>query len=182
MSEPVENGGAGWVLVGVGAVLLIWSLVYLVISIVGLAFGGCTALMGIAEVFESGDPFLMLMGIVGAITPLINTVAYLIFVVLSIVVIVGGIRFNQFRSFGLVRMASFLTTGIPLVALLLSLISLINICAPGSCLTVCSSLICANIPTIIMLLIGGGATFYAMSVLGRDEVAAQFAMNDAQEA
>ena len=178
MSEPVENGGAGWVLVGVGAVQLIWALIYLVMSVLGFAMGGCGALMGIAAVLDSGDPTLMCMGIYGAVIPLINMLAYLIFSIMAVVIIVGGIRFNQFRSFGMVRMASFFATGIPLLALLLSLTAICG--ALTNPLGLCTGLICSNIPSFIMLLLGGGATFYAMSVMGRDEVAAQFAMNDAQ--
>ena len=130
--------------------------------------------------FDTGDVMTGCVFVYNAIFPLVNTVAYLVFVCLTIVVIVGGIRFNQFKGFGMARMASMLALGIPICALLLSLTSICN--ALTSCgASVCTGLICGNIPTLVMLLLGGGAGIYGMVVLKRPEVAAQFAMNDAQE-
>lgn len=177
-TDRVDNGGAGWGLVAGGVIALLWSLGYFVWSLVNLLWGGAMLMGSLAAVMDSGDPMQVVFGVVSVISPIIQLLAYLITAILAVLTIVAGVRFNAFRSYGLVKLGAVACVGGPVVGLLASLTSFCNI-STGLCC--CVGFVLGNIPTLIVTVICLAVTIYAFVVLKRPEVAAAFAVNDAQE-
>jgi len=175
--NTVSNGGAGWILVAAGAITIVWALLYFVWSLIGFVTGGITALLGIAVVFDSGDPLLMIQGLFGVLAPVIQMIAYFLIVLLAGIGIFGGVRLNQFKSYGTARLGAVAITAGPVLGLLASLTAFCNFAGFPCC---CLSFVIGNIPTLVLTLLCLGATIYAFVVMKREEVQAAFAVNDAE--
>jgi hypothetical protein len=146
--DDARAGAPAWILLASGVVHLLYSAVYVLWTLVPLAWGLWVSLSAWLE----GEPLSTVLGslVMAGTVPFVQLVC-LTFLA-SLVVIWGGLRLNQYRSKGLVWLAVLCTLGIPLVCMLVNAGSAMNLGSLGmGCITGC---LLGNVPTLVTLFFG----------------------------
>jgi len=158
--DPADNKGAGWALVAAGVLNLLFGIAYLIWTIVGLALYGLQSITIAMDILNNGGGFEAIIAVVPLIAPFFQLFVYLIVPVMAAITIFSGLRFNSFRSKGLVWFGTILVVGVPVLSLVSSLAS---VCNSGCCCI-------GNVPTLVLLVIDGGIAGYAAYMLSQPEV------------
>jgi hypothetical protein len=127
--------GVGLVLVGIGN--LIYALIYGIWTTLGLMGGGFIALSqvlaatGVTQAETNAGTILL--GVLAAVAPFIQLVAYVIVAGFAAVTLFGGVRLLLGRSPGVVKVGALLGVLGPVLGLLANAMSLLNIGTLGLC-------------------------------------------------
>jgi hypothetical protein len=160
----------GWIALLLAGVLdLLYGLVYLVWSILGLIGGGVSAIANLPAILDNGadDPVTLAMTVLALVMPIVSIVVFVVVPVMSLITVLAAFRFRAFRSKGLVWLGILAGVGAPALGLVSSLTACLN-CA-------CVGFLLGNVGTIPVLLVAGGLAAYAAFVLTRPEIAEAFA-------
>ena len=150
--------------------MFIWSGFSLLLSIGGIGTGVLMAL-------DTGEPTLIISGVIGALSPIIQLIAYVIVGIMGCISILGGLRLRSCRSRGVVVLGGVSAPLGPVLVLLASFTSFCNCNCFGTLMGVCPSFILGNVVTLLPLLVGTIAAILTFMTLSKPEVAAAFAEN-----
>lgn len=179
--DTTVDGRAGWVtLLIAGVVNALYGLGYLVWSLIGLAWGGFYGVLAVIGTLDSGadDPAVFVMSAIAALSPLIQTVAFVIVPILALVTVFGALRMRVYRSRGVVWLGIFAAFAGPALGLLVSFFSLCS--SMSTCGIGCFfGFILGNVGTLLALVLTWGLSGYSAFVLTRPDVREAFAANAA---
>lgn len=151
-----------------GIVNLLWALVYLAWTALGLLWGGFTAIMVAVASLDSGDASSAIVSLIYVLLPIVQGCVYLLAIPMALVTMVAAFRLKAWRSKGLVWLGAILAVGNPVLGLISSV---------TSCCNSCSGFFLGNIGTLIVTVIGGVAAVWTAVVLFSEEGQAAFQAN-----
>lgn len=167
MDAAEKTKTPGMVLMLIGIIHLLYYLFFTGWGLLWLLFGGLGALMQVVAAFEDSD--LLVAAIWGAWTVIVGLVRTLVFAILILtsgLVIRGGLAAQSLSNYGAARTGALLAGIGPLVGVLAGVLGLLN----------CQCTVFVGlIPDVIMLLLGGGAGFFAFGAINDPEVRDAFA-------
>lgn len=164
-------GQNGWIgLLVAGVVNLLYGLGYFVWTLISLIFGGLMAVASIGAALDTGDPSQMVIGVLMAVTPIIQAIVFLIVPILGAIAIFAALRFKRFESKGLVWFGIIGTILGPALGLLSSVAS----CCSGGC----CGFVVGNIGTIIAGVLVLASAGFAIFCMMQEDVQAAFAANE----
>ncbi len=167
-----ENAGVpAYLLIASGAITILYSILYLLWTFIAVGLPMIGAIGSVSDGSNTPGEAAM-AGLMMAAVPLLQSIGFLVTMVMGAVTAFGGLRLNSWRSKGVVMLAIVCSTGAPALAMLINAGSALNIGACGlGCITGC---LLGNIPTAFVLLFGVVASIYAMmAVNGSPERFAQ---------
>jgi len=191
----------GIALIVVGALNLIAWGISAIFSVIGVLFGGITALIagvmglvGLPAIFGSGDITTIITNLTALfstfLTPVLsvcNGCVNVVFVLGAVVAILGGLKLRGLEAPGTVKMGAYALGAGPVVSLLMKFIMVLAGVAPimvGALVTfdimtavtalfsACCGVIAPLITNGIMIVFNGGVAFWALSTLNNEDVAA----------
>lgn len=170
MAPRSSAGGPAIALIISGVLGLLYALLYFMWTLVPLAWGmfGSFAIITDSK-SNAGDAVgatLMFLTF-----PALQCAVYAVCVITGLITLVGGVRFNQFRSRGLVWLAVLSSTATPVLGLFATSASALNCGSAGVGLFGC---LFGNVGTIPILVVGLVATVWGIVAMSSDEIAARF--------
>ena len=150
--------------------MFLWSGLSLLLSLASIG-------TGVAMALDTGEPTLIISGVIGALSPVIQLIAYFIVGIMGCISILGGVRLRTCRSRGVVVLGAVSAPLGPVLVLLASLTSFCNCNCLGTLMGVCPSFILGNVVTLLPLLVGTVSAILTFVTLSKPEVAAAFEEN-----
>jgi hypothetical protein len=167
MDAAEKTKTPGIVLMVVGIVHLLYYLVFTGWGLFGLLLGGFGTLLQIFAALDNSDNLVAaLMSAWGVIVGLVRTLVFACLILTSGLVIRGGLAAQSLSNYGAARTGAILAGAGPLVGVLAGLLGLLS-CQCG--------VFCGLVPDVVMLLLGGGAGFFAFGAINDPEVRDAFA-------
>lgn len=170
-SPEGRPAGAPAVLLVISGVLgLAYSLLYFLWTLVPLAWG---SFLGVFAAFdgETNTADALLLAFLALVPPALQCAAYAVCVLTSGFTLLGGLRYLQYRSRGVVWIGSMLSTATPLLCIVATSGSALNLGLIGAGLFGC---LLGNVALLPLLAVGLLATLVSAVSLGNPQRAARF--------
>lgn len=168
-----KAGAPAYVLIASGALMMLYSLIYGVWTLIPVAFG---LFAGINSWVQETNTLgaALTSAILLSMVPILQLLGFCVTFVMAAITTFGGVRLNSYRSKGLVALAILASTGAPALALFINAGSALNLGSCGlGCLTGC---LLGNIPTAVLLVVGLVASVFGAVTLMQPDTAERFAM------
>jgi len=170
-------------------------------SVIGFVLGGITSLFtglaslaGLASVFSTGEFSTIIVSlaglfstVMGPVLTVCNGCVNVVFLLGSVVAILGGLKLRGLEAPGTVKMGAYALAAGPFVSILVAFVGVLASVAPtmvsalvlmdigtaiGALFGGCCGVIAPIVTNGVMIVFNGGIAFWALSTLNNEDVAA----------